>query len=175
MPLIKAEVDALIKKRFHRKAKESDMTESELLRAVVMVIIDDANDDNLPVAVDLEKSDTERVRLRLPRFLMDAVREKAKAKGMAPNRWLGALVQSNLTKQPVMSDAELMALQASSRELAAIGRNINQMAKALNEAFYETERVRLDKLDELSRAIKANRATIRALVRVSQHVWEVDV
>jgi hypothetical protein len=40
-----------------------------------------------------------------------------------------------------MTDQELAVLQASDRELAAIGRNINQIAKALNEAFHETERV----------------------------------
>lgn len=90
---------------------------------------------------------------------------------MTPSRWAASLIQSNLTGQPVMTKVELAELQTSSRELAAIGRNINQIAKALNEAFYETERVRLDTLAELSKAVAENRSAIRALVRASRNAW----
>jgi iron-sulfur cluster repair protein YtfE (RIC family) len=93
---------------------------------------------------------------------------------MAPSRLVAALVQSNLMRAPVMSAAEIAALQESNRELAAIGRNVNQIAKAINEAFHHTERVRLDKLVELAQAIQENRATIRALVRASQNAWNAD-
>ena len=93
---------------------------------------------------------------------------------MAPSRWVTALVQSNLTRQPVMSDDELAGLLASNRELAAIGRNLNQIARALNEAFYETERVKLEKLAELRQVITENRLAVRALVRASQNAWEAD-
>ena len=71
-----------------------------------------------------------------------------------------------------MDDTELQGLRTSNRELAAIGRNLNQIAKALNEAFHETERVRLDRLAELSRAIEGNRMAIQSLVRASQNTWE---
>ena len=70
-----------------------------------------------------------------------------------------------------MGDTELQELRASNRELAAIGRNLNQIAKALNEAFHETERVRLDRLTELGRAIEGNRVAIQSLVRASQNTW----
>jgi hypothetical protein len=83
-------------------------------------------------------------------------------------------VQTNLTGKPVMTDKELAVLQASNRELAAIGRNINQIAKALNEAFHETERVRVDTLAALSQSITENRSAIRSLVRASQQAWEAE-
>ena len=72
-----------------------------------------------------------------------------------------------------MSDLEVQALNRNSRELAAIGRNINQIARALNEAFFETERIRLDKLAELTASIAENKTVIRALVRSSQQGWGV--
>ena len=84
------------------------------------------------------------------------------------------MVQSNLTAQPVMTSDELAVLRASNRELAAIGRNINQIAHALNADFHETERVKLEKLAELRQVITGNGAAVRALVRASQSAWEAD-
>jgi Na+/phosphate symporter len=84
------------------------------------------------------------------------------------------MIQSNLTKQPVMTGEELNALQATNRELVAIGRNLNQVAKSLNQAFHETERGRLDYLKELKQAINKNINEIRNLVRVSKNSWSAD-
>ena len=174
MPVLKTLVAAEIKSRFRNMAKVRGLSESELLRVVVLAVTGQEDHSEKPVAPDPEDADTDRMTVRMPRFLMNATKSRAAAKGMAPSRFVTALVQSNLTKQPVMTDAELAVLQGSARELAAIGRNINQMAKAINEAFYETERVRLNALAELSQAIKENRTAIRALVRASQNAWEVD-
>jgi len=174
MAVLKTLVDAETKTRFRRVAKANGLSESELLRAAVLAVTDHDSGPDQPVKPEPENADTERMTVRMPRFLMEAAKTRAKAKGMAPSRWVTALVQSHLTGQPVMTDAELAGLQASSRELAAIGRNINQIAKVINESFHETERVRLDKLAELSRATLENRAAIRALVRASRNAWTAD-
>jgi len=174
MPVLKTLVDPDVKGRFRRMAKARGLSESELLRQTVFALTDQNQDIGKPVVPDPEQADLNRITVRMPRFLMASTKRKAKSKGMAPSRWIAALVLSNLTAKPVMTDDELAALNASTRELVAIGRNINQIAKAINTAFYETERVRLDKLSELSQVIKDNRAAIRALVRASQNAWESD-
>lgn len=78
-------------------------------------------------------------------------------------------------RHPVMTDDELTTLRATNRELAAISRNINQIARALNNHLYETERVKIEKLEELRQLIIANRDAIHALVRMSQQSWKADV
>ncbi|MDD4907127.1 MAG: plasmid mobilization relaxosome protein MobC, partial [Methylobacter tundripaludum] len=164
-------VETETKRRFRNLAKTRGLSESELLRSVVLVVTgQDAAD--LPIEPEAENSELERMTVRLPGFLMDAAKQRGKSKGMAASRWVAALVQANLTGKPVMTDKELAVLQASNRELAAIGRNINQIAKALNEAFHETERVRLDTLAALNQSITENRAAIHSLVRASQQAWE---
>jgi predicted DNA binding CopG/RHH family protein len=173
MPVLKTLVDTEIKTRFKNIAKAQGLSESELLRAVALVVTGQDSADQL-VKPDVEKSDLDRMTVRMPRFLLEAIDVQAKTKGMAPSRWVASLVQSHLTDQPVMTDDELAALKASNRELAAIGRNINQIAKVLNETFYETEQVKLDKLAELSQTIEKNRETVRALVRASQNSWKAD-
>lgn len=174
MPVLKTLVETETKTRFRGMAKARGLSESELLRAAVLAVTGQDSGTDQPIEPEPEKADTDRMTVRMPRFLMEATKTRAKARGMAPSRYVTALVQSNLTGQPVMTDEELAGLNASSRELAAIGRNINQIARSLNEAFHETERVRLDKLAELHRALVENRTAIRSLVRASQNAWEAE-
>ncbi len=174
MPVLKTLVETETKTRFRNLAKTRGLSESELLRSVVLVVTDQDVAADQPIKPEAENSELERMTVRLPGFLMEAAKQRGKAKGMAASRWVAALVQANLTGKPVMTDKELAELQASNRELAAIGRNINQIAKALNEAFHETERVRLDTLAVLSQSISENRAAIRSLVRASQQAWEAE-
>lgn len=118
--------------------------------------------------------DTAKITVRLAGFLKKRVEKRAKAVGMGTGRWVGAFIQSNLMRLPVFTDRELQTVEASTRELAAIGRNINQIARALNEAHFQTERVRLDRLAELSEAIQKLRDDIRALVRASRNAWREE-
>jgi len=174
MPVLKTLVEPATKARFRNMAKARGLSESELLRAVVLTVTGEDEQGRLPIEPDTQKTDLARMTVRMPRFLMDAASTRAKVKGMAISRWVAALVQSNLIHQPVMTDAELVALLAANRELAAVGRNINQIARALNEAFHETERVKLEHLSHLRAIIIRHRAAIRALIRASQNAWRSE-
>lgn len=174
MPVLKTLVETGTKTRFRSMARERGLSESGLLRALILAVTGEDEGAGQAIEPDAEKADTDRMTVRMPRFLMEGTKARARSKGMAPSRWVTALVQSNLTRQPVMSDDGLAGLLASNRELAAIGRNLNQIARALNSAFHETERVKLEKLAELRQAITVNRLAVRALVRASQNAWEAD-
>lgn len=174
MPVLKTLVEPEIKMRFRKMAKARKLSESELLRVLVLEATGAEKGTDQPIEPNPEKVELERMTVRMPRFLIEATKDRAKKKGMAPSRWVAALVQSNLTGKPVMSDDEILKLRISNRELAAIGRNINQIARALNDTLQNSERLPLDKLIELGRIILENRAAIRGLVRASQNVWKAD-
>lgn len=174
MPVLKTLVEPGTKARFRGMAKARGLSESELLRAVILAVTGEDDGADQPIEPDAEKADTARMTVRMPRFLMEAATARGKVKGMAPSRWVAALVQSNLTRQPVMTDDELAGLLATNRELAAVGRNINQIARALNDAFHETERVKIERLAQLRDAIVKQRAAVRVLVRASQNSWTAD-
>jgi len=174
MAVLKTTVDNDTKERFHEIALSQGMTEAELLRSVVLMLVDQQEVSADAIVLRPDNTKSSRITVGIPGFLVDAVKTRASSKGMAVSRWVAALVQSNVTGQPVMTDKELLALQASGRELAAIGRNVNQIAKALNIAFEETDRVKLKLLSELSQVIDDNRSVIRALVRTSQNAWDAD-
>jgi hypothetical protein len=174
MPHLTTRTDPDIKAAFSNRAKARGMTESELLRALVVAEIGNDLADEKPAESNQEKTETERITVRMPGFMLQAAKDKGKGKGMATSRWIAALVQSNIAKNPVMTDQELITLKATIRELIAIGRNINQMARALNESKNNTDKVKLTTLALLGESMKRNISAVRELVRASQQVWEAE-
>jgi hypothetical protein len=174
VPVLKASVSSDIKERFQAAARQRTLSESEFLRRAILTAMGEDTGRAQPIESDAGKTGSARLTVRMPQFMIDAATHRAAGKGMAVSRWIAALVQSNLLQQPVLTDCELEALGASSRELAAIGRNINQIAKVLNAAPHETDRLRHDTLAELLRSIADNRSAIRALTRASLNSWEAE-
>ena len=173
---LKARVEPAIKKAFEARAAAKNIKPSELLRRLVMAEL--GLQEDLPGIIEEPSPKGIKIKqatVRLPSFLMDAVKDRATAKGMLPGRWIGALVQGNLSQTPVMTENEIIALRAMNRELAAIGRNVNQIARALNSAVHGIERgqVGLDGLEKLPVAITVSRKVISNLIRKSQQSWLV--
>lgn len=64
------------------------------------------------------------------RLLLDA---RAEARGMRPATYVSVLTRSHLRRLAPLPKDERLALRLSISELSAIGRNINQIAKAAND------------------------------------------
>ena len=170
-------VEAEIKAAFGRRAAAKGMKPAALLRQLVMQELV-AN----PAPLDLDEKalsgriELERTTVRMPGFLQDAAKERAKVKGMDLSPWIAALVQSNVLREPVLTEKEILMLRAMNRELAAIGRNVNQIAKQLNSAVdgIERSRVSLEALKKVPPAIVVCKKLIQNLVRKSQQSWIAD-
>jgi hypothetical protein len=131
--------------------------------------------NRVKIARDPASLATEKLNVRVPKFLYLAARVQSASKRMrGMGGWVSALIQSNLLKSPVMTPAQLVEIQRSNRELAAIGRNINQIARSLNLAPSEFERVRLEVLADLSQKLDFNRMAIRRLVQDANRSWGVS-
>ena len=74
----------------------------------------------------------------------------------------------------LLIDSAIMAVKESDRELAAVGNNLNQIARRLNESVFKVELVRIEKLEEVRREVRSVRATIDELIRVSRNGWSVN-
>lgn len=170
--VLRARIEIPKAKRFNAIAKSKNMKPSEFLRQIVMLVIGENSPEELKIKPVEGKDVIVNKSISLPRFLVDEIDIRAKSKGMKFSRWIAALIQSNLMRDTVLSTDEIQMLNASNRELAAIGRNLNQIAKALNERFHETDRIKLEHLNELNKAIEQHDKTIRRLIRASQQSWE---
>ena len=71
---------------------------------------------------------TRQVGFRLTPSEYAALATRARAEGSSPTHWLIALIRVQLTRQPSLSDPERQAVAHSTKQLLALGRNLNQIA-----------------------------------------------
>lgn len=75
MPVLKTAVELEIKTRFRRLSKARGLSESELLRAIILAAIGQNDGLDQPTEPDAEKAELDRMTVRMPRFLMESVKE----------------------------------------------------------------------------------------------------
>jgi hypothetical protein len=172
--VLRARVETDVEQAFIAVAKQRGMKTSDLLRSLILAEVGAIGPaiGNVPAAP--EKVAVEALTVRLPQFLMEAVKARSKMRGMPPGRWAAALIQSNLLLHPVLDTREIEALEATNLEFSAIGRNINQIARRLNETTHENNRVPLDELAQLDQIVNKTRSVLRKLVSASRQAWKAD-
>ncbi len=108
------------------------------------------------------------VRLRSEdRLLLDA---RAEARGLRPATYATVLLRAHLRQLTPLPKEELLALKRCIGELAAIGRNINQIAKAANEGGRLPATVR-DEFRAMLKICEALRDNTKALLKANETSW----
>jgi hypothetical protein len=85
--------------------------------------------------------------------------------------YVSVLVRSHLRNLAPLPKEELQALKRSVAELGAIGRNLNQIARAANQGGKPVGPGRED-LKAMLRVAEGLRDHVKALLRVNQISWE---
>ena len=116
---------------------------------------------------------TRQVAFRLTPSEYAALATRAKTDGYRPTHWLIALIRVQLTRQSSLSEPERQVVAHSTKQLLALGRNLNQIARALNKAPGQQAAVRLELLTDLSTRIRTHVDQITALTRASLERWEL--
>lgn len=70
-----------------------------------------------------------RIEIRLTAAEKMVVEQRAAASGLHSNRWIVALIRSQLTREPQLGTRELLLLSASNQQLAAISRSFGRLAR----------------------------------------------
>ena len=108
--------------------------------------------------------------------LYEETERRAKADGLPVATWIASLIQSALMADVVLLDKELFAFEEQIREVAAIGRNLNQIARHLNTDYVKGEppdvtRLKIELIEELQREIRRLRFESYALIRARRQAW----
>ena len=90
---------------------------------------------------------------------------------MRPATYASVLLRAHLRKLTPLPKDELLALKRSIGELASIGRNINQIAKALNEGGKAPASVR-EEFRAMLKICEALRDNTKALLKANVTSWE---
>jgi hypothetical protein len=101
------------------------------------------------------------------RLLLEA---RAAARGMRPATYLSVLTRAHLRALTPLPKEELLALKRSIGDLASIGRNINQIAKAANEGGRLPSSVR-DEFRDMLKVCEALRDNTKAVLKANETSW----
>jgi hypothetical protein len=99
------------------------------------------------------------------------LKERATARRTAPATYVSILVRSHLRQLAPLPKDELRAFREQVRELRIIGRNLNQIARAMNLGEIDEPTVRED-LRMFVKVATAMRESTRALLNANSRSWE---
>jgi hypothetical protein len=150
------------------------ITESIWLKRLVMRALSQSGElvsDTLGSTIRLERRARDArlyVRLRPEDCLL--LGDRAAARGMAPATFVSVLVRSHLRSLAPLPKEELLALKRSVAELGAIGRNLNQIAKAANQNG-KTSGPEREHLWAVIRVAEGLRNHVKGLLKANQTSW----
>jgi hypothetical protein len=153
-------------------AEREQITESALVRQLLEVVLRTSAKEGFPKLDGLEKvSRDARLTIRLAPEDRVLLCERATARGMRSATYVSVLVRSHLRNLAPLPKEELLALKRSVAELGAIGRNLNQIARAANQGAKPAGPGR-EELKAMLRVAEGLRDHVKALLRANHISWE---
>jgi len=171
--VIRARVSAANKALLKSASVQEGVPESELIRRIVEQGLAgvERGGGASPLTVPGPNLERQKVTLRLPGFVLDAVKLRASEKEMSVSGWMGCLIQSHVFQPPVLTKSELAVLSENNRQIRAIGVHLNQIARAFNQMDIDIRRFK--GLDVFERVVKENLTVIDRLMRAANQSWGV--
>jgi hypothetical protein len=179
---VKARLPAELKRRVKALSERQLLSESAWLKRLVVrevQVADGAKNEGSEALVsepgERSKERAERrnsrvyVRLRKDdQLLLEA---RAAARGMRAATYVSVLTRSHLRQLSPLPKDELIALRRSINELAAIGRNLNQIARNANEGGRLPVSAR-DDFRAMLKVCEALRDNTKAMLKANLASWE---
>lgn len=171
-----------LRKQWDGYCEKKGQKSAAYLRALMRFLIQDEMPDEVRAYLYeqvVEASDygpKKRVEVRFTPSEFEALSQMAELEGCSSQVWIVNAVRASLTHDPQFTMEPTKALWESSYELNAIGRNLNQMARRMNEEFKAGIPIHpptLEYLQELSTVIDEHTEKAAKLIKASLNRWEV--
>jgi hypothetical protein len=101
-----------------------------------------------------------------------AVQKRAELERCSQRRWIIDAIRAGLTREPQFGMKEIEALGESNYQLLAIGRNLNQIAKVMNERRRDS--VTIELIEQLRANIDAHTEQVNRAIRASLERWSIE-
>ena len=168
---LKAWVSRETKERFTELARGQGVSESALLKRVIAALIGGNEVRNGTIAPVEQVPASGRLSVRLAVDDLLVLRERARSRGMPSATYISLLVRSHLRNLSPIPDNELKALQHAIGQVSAIGRSLNQIARAVNVGERPDGPSKAD-LHAILRACTGLRDAFKAVIERNIQSWE---
>ena len=155
---------------------QQQITPSDALRQILTTVLSQTPPGRSVIRTTLPhraERVTKRMELRLTPSEHAALVARANAEGSHPSTWVVAMVRTLLTQQPTLLPPARDALARSNQQLLAIGRNLNQIAKALNSSPRDRTALRAELLTALSTRIQTHTSLVSDVLRRTLERWQI--
>ncbi len=160
------------KERFSAAARLQGLSDSGLLKRLVTLMLQSANAGESPGLVDEKRAVRDaRLTIRLRAEDQLLLHERATARGMPPATYVSVLTRAHLRKLTPLPKGELLALKSAVSELGSVGRNLNQLMRAVHQGGRVTGPSRED-LMAILKVCEALRDHSKGLLRTNLKSWE---
>jgi hypothetical protein len=160
------------KEQFAALARAQGLSESAFLMRLVegALVTAYGNRPQLPQSTEaVASSGRISVRLRSDDLLL--LRERSTARTMPTSTYVSLLVRAHLRALTPLPTAELAALKRAVAEIGAIGRNLNQIARAVNQGQWPNGPNKAD-LHAILRGLIGLRDHMKALINANLASWD---
>jgi predicted DNA-binding protein len=159
------------KARVRALAQRDGIAESALIKRLLEVVLYTSAPEAMAAPEPPESvSGGARFNVRLGPEISRLLRERAKGRGMPAATYIASLVRAHFLDAAPLPKAEYVAIKQAVGELSAIGRNLNQIARAMNQGGRPAPPGREAVMDMLKVA-GALRDHIKALVSANTRAW----
>ncbi len=159
------------KERFTLLARNRELSESALLKQLIEVALAGAGiHEAKPLDILAPVSAKERMSVTLRIDDVQLLRERARARGVPTSRYVSLLVRSHLRAVAPLPTAEFEALRRSIAEVGAISRNLNQIARAVNQGLIPNGPTRAE-IHTLLRGLNNLKDQIKAVLAANLNSW----
>lgn len=155
-----------------RIARHEQITESALVKQLLSAVLRSSVVEQ-PPATERRVKRHARLSVRLERGDHLLLCERAAARGPPSATYASVVIRSHLRALAPLLKEERALLMRAIGELSAIGRNLNQIARAANQGARVVGPAR-DELMALLRACEALRNHVRQLLEANMRSWEVS-
>ena len=170
-PCIQCRIDPQLKLRLRALAVQRGLTESGLLKRLVIgaVGMTPANDASVLAVEPIGPRARVYVRLRPGDHAL--LRERAAGRGLASATYVSMLVRAHLCGVSPLPDRELTELRHATGALGVVGRNLNQIARIAQQTG-RIEGLTIGDLRAMLTAFERLRVHFKGLIEVNIASWE---
>lgn len=185
MATIGAAVSVETKAEFNSVARARGATPSRLAAFIIEDFLKRETSDTLSlmpatepvlrphasVAAVLGETRTKQVFVRLEPYYHDELVRLATERVWFPGTYLANLFYAHVDRRPVLCDAEINAVRQVARQLADMGRNINQIAKKLNSSLEHAHLVTSVDFEVVKMLIDLETNAVKDLIKANVRGW----
>lgn len=168
-----------IKRSFANLCAAQNKSESALLGQIVLQVL---KMNPAPEATQKELRG-DNLNFRFPLKAKLRLQERAAKRHLTISEYCVSLLLSHLTQTPIFTDTEFAQVREANRQLAALGRNVNQLTKALNAIAAAGSQsdlgIDIDSLRQFSAAdlrtqVQECRAAVLKLSESNVKSWKIE-